>query len=929
MEFTAYRKPNGRDDSYSKVGRMILSNSSSKIIAALAVLGLATSAFGQDKAKKVTYDDHVQSIFRQKCLSCHNAEKKSSGLDLSTYTNMMLGGSSGDVIEPGSAEDSYLFMLITHDSEPFMPPKSPKISDEMITTIQNWIDGGALENTGSKPIASKKPKFDLKMEISASERPAVMPLPPRLSLEPVMRTKRSGPSYSIATSPWAPVIAIAGQKQILLYDSNTLELTGVLPFPEGIPQVLKFSRSGRLLLAGGGVDAASGKVIVFDLTTGERVIEVGDELDTVLAADISSDQGLIALGGPGRIVRVYSTVDGSLAYEIRKHTDWVYSLEFSPDSILLATGDRAGGLYVWEAYTGREYLTLKGHSAAVTGISWRIDSNVVASSSKDSTARLWEMENGREIKKWNAHGGGTQGIEYTRDGLLVTCGRDRTAKLWDQNGSQKRAFEAFADIALSCSYCDESSRVIAGDWTGEIRVWNAADGVRVGNLTANPERIDKRLASAKVQFATANQEYQKRTLAHATALKKTTDAETTLKSKQTAMESNAAKLKETVVLLTEGTKKLAAENEKLKIGSATVSGLEKALPLIAEAVTQANKAIQAIGDDKELKDVVAKLQTVQTRRVGELDAVKKSVLAAKAAVGAIAKNIATYQVNMKNLETASATLKTEISALTKSIPDLKTASQATKAAVDEYLPTFTVAQQSEQRWQAEKVFAVKMVDVLQQRATAQELVDTRAQTHADMVAVLDNANSEMKATAVKMDVANKAVVDATTATKSLTQELANGTKVVNTLAGEIKSLDAKSTVLLQVLISLETAKKALAGSEAQDAQVKTLLASVNETVVGKQAALKTIAMESTAKKTGLEAAKVANVELKKKRDAAVVVEVESRKQVVVVKAEVTDVTTKQQEATKRADAAKQQLDLAQTQLAKIEEAVGELRQRTS
>jgi hypothetical protein len=44
---------------------------------------------------------------------------------------------------------------------------------------------------------------------------------------------------------------------------------------------------------------------------------------------------------------------------------------------------------------------------------------------------------------------------------------------------------------------------------------------------------------------------------------------------------------------------------------------------------------------------------------------------------------------------------------------------------------------------------------------------------------------------------------------------------------------------------------------------------------------------------------------------------------------VTDVTTKQQEATKRADAAKQQLDLAQTQLAKIEEAVGELRQRTS
>jgi mono/diheme cytochrome c family protein len=51
--------------------------------------------------EKITFDDHIQPIFRQKCASCHNPDRKSSGLDLTSYTNLMQGGSSGDVIDPG------------------------------------------------------------------------------------------------------------------------------------------------------------------------------------------------------------------------------------------------------------------------------------------------------------------------------------------------------------------------------------------------------------------------------------------------------------------------------------------------------------------------------------------------------------------------------------------------------------------------------------------------------------------------------------------------------------------------------------------------------------------------------------------------------------------------------------------------------------
>ena len=100
---------------------------------------------------------------------------------------------------------------------------------------------------------------------------------------------------------------------------------------------------------------------MYDVKTGKRVFEVGDELDVVLAADINEDHTRIALGGPGRVVRIYSTADGSLVHEIRKHTEWIYALEFSPDGVLLATADRNGGMFVWEAETAREYQNLAGH----------------------------------------------------------------------------------------------------------------------------------------------------------------------------------------------------------------------------------------------------------------------------------------------------------------------------------------------------------------------------------------------------------------------------------------------------------------------------------------------------------------------------------------------------------------------------------------
>ena len=152
-----------------------------RFLLGLILLGITTVTYGQEDAKeaKVTWDDQVSAVFRQRCVTCHNVNKKSGGLDISTYTNLMLGGSSGDVLEPGDAGSSYLFLLITHESEPFMPPNSDPIPANEISLVEKWINQGMPENAGSKVMVAKKPKFEMTLDPNATGKPET---PPMLSL---------------------------------------------------------------------------------------------------------------------------------------------------------------------------------------------------------------------------------------------------------------------------------------------------------------------------------------------------------------------------------------------------------------------------------------------------------------------------------------------------------------------------------------------------------------------------------------------------------------------------------------------------------------------------------------------------------------------------------------------------------------------------
>ena len=135
----------------------------------------------------------------------------------------------------------------------------------------------------------------------------------------------------------------------------------------------------------------------------------------------------------------------------------------------------------------------------MTAISWRSDSNVVASAAEDGSIRLWEMNEGKQVKNWTGHGGGVLDMTFTGDGRIASCGRDRTAKVWDANGTQKMSTKAGPEIMVTTSFNHDGSKLISGSWDGTIQIHNTADGKLIGKILGNPPHIDTRIEIANSQ----------------------------------------------------------------------------------------------------------------------------------------------------------------------------------------------------------------------------------------------------------------------------------------------------------------------------------------------------------------------------------------------------------------------------------------------
>jgi WD40 repeat protein len=446
---------------------------------------LPTSPLVRADEKPVNFNDHIKPILRSHCLKCHGDDKAEGDLNMQAYASLLRGGGGGKVVKAGRSSQSLMFKAITNpDAEARMPPNSPPLSKEKIALIQKWIDSGLRETASGKSLVKAR-NLTFTPAAGAATKPVGPPaMPGELAAIEVPKVVRPLPVLAMAASPWAPLVAVSAQEHVRLIHTGSEKEVGRLAFPEGEPHVIQFSRDGTVLMVAGGRPVESGSVVLFDVRTGKRLAKIGDEIDAVLAADLSPDQRLVALGGSGRIVKVYSTTDGRLQYKLTKHTDWITAVAFSPDGKKLATADRAGGIHLWDAKSGGILLNLSDHKAAVRALDWRADSKLLASAGEDGKIIWWDVTDGfPAIVKANAHPpqrpagtfgtipNGVLAARFSANGHLATTGRDRSVQVWSPSGVSIKTYRLEAGFPISAALPFDGKSVISGDSAGRVRFW--------------------------------------------------------------------------------------------------------------------------------------------------------------------------------------------------------------------------------------------------------------------------------------------------------------------------------------------------------------------------------------------------------------------------------------------------------------------------
>lgn len=91
----------------------------------------------------VSFQSDVLPILERSCVRCHGGMRREEGLDLRTYAAAVAGSVSGPVILPGNADGSLLVSMVV-DGE--MPRRAPRLPDEQIQILVDWVNQGALDN---------------------------------------------------------------------------------------------------------------------------------------------------------------------------------------------------------------------------------------------------------------------------------------------------------------------------------------------------------------------------------------------------------------------------------------------------------------------------------------------------------------------------------------------------------------------------------------------------------------------------------------------------------------------------------------------------------------------------------------------------------------------------------------------------------------
>jgi Protein kinase domain/WD domain, G-beta repeat len=241
---------------------------------------------------------------------------------------------------------------------------------------------------------------------------------------------------------------------------------------------------GRLVALSNGSSAP----VLWDVELGKPIRTLPYE-GGACAALAPLQMPLGATGHDDASVILWDLTTGQKIREFMGHTSSVNSVAFSPDAGRILSGACDNTVRLWDRETGRQIHCLKGHEGFVTSVAFDSTGRRGISGSWDATVRLWDLDAGAEVRKLTGHTSKVQSVGFSPDGRYgVSCGDDRTIRVWDvESGEEVHRFTGESGRLDAVNFV-EYNHILVADGP-RVRLLDATTGRDLLTIPAQPSVV--------------------------------------------------------------------------------------------------------------------------------------------------------------------------------------------------------------------------------------------------------------------------------------------------------------------------------------------------------------------------------------------------------------------------------------------------------